>query len=230
MAQLTERQQQIVGLQKEGKTAPQIAEALSITTNAVYQQIRRMRGGAAKPKAAKKSGPKSAGTKTTASSGTTGTANVTATPTPAPRPLTPLQSLRSRRDEISADIKEAQSERDAALRTYAKAQESLEKLSGRYAEELARLDAAEHALKGTSPEPEAVAAPEPAPEPAPAAAKANGTTPPKRKTAAQAAAEKKAKEDAAKATSAAAPTTQTEREATADFDPATPAEPAKATA
>lgn len=226
MAQLTERQQQIVGLQKEGKTAPQIAEALSITTNAVYQQIRRMRGGAAKPKAAKKSGPKSAGTKTTASSGTTGTANVTATPTPTPRPLTPLQSLRSRRDEISADIKEAQSERDAALRTYAKAQESLEKLTGRYAEELARLDAAEHALKGTTPEPEVVAAP----EPAPAAAKANGTTPPKRKTAAQAAAEKKAKEDAAKATSAAAPTTQTEREATADFDPATPAEPAKATA
>ena len=40
---LTERQQQIKGLLKQGKSAKEIGKDLDISENAVYQQIRRMR-------------------------------------------------------------------------------------------------------------------------------------------------------------------------------------------
>lgn len=249
---LTDRQQQISDMQKQGMKAPEIAAALSITTNAVYQQLRRMRTGTKTTSAKKttpkktgaKSGPKSAGTAAAAASGQpASTPNITASVKPA-RPLTPLQSLRGRRDEISADIKAAEQERDAAKRALDKAQEAVEKVSSRHKEELDRLDQAEAALTGkpvagpAKIEPAKTASPKPTGKPASAAtprpkasdAKKSGSknggsgsnaakapvTPPSPAAAAQAAPQ------AAPAPSSAPsqPTTQAQREAAADFDPA----------
>ncbi len=169
---LTERQQEIVDLQKQGLKTDQIAAMLSITPNAVYQHIRRMREskGETKPKATAKT---QAAKKTGDVSATGTTSTTTTTMLPASKPLTPLQSLRLRRDEIEADIKSAKAEAEAAARAATKADEVLAKINARHAEELGRLDAAEAALKGTTattapPKLAAVA------DAAPEAAKSNG--------------------------------------------------------
>lgn len=144
-AQLTDRQQQIKALMQEGKDPKQIAAQLKITPNAVYQQLRRMRDG-------RKSGGSKAGKSPAPAKSTTATSPTTQThvlgEVKTARPVTPLQSIRNRRDEINAEIRAAQSERDAAQRALAKAEEAASKVSERYATELANLTAAEAALKG----------------------------------------------------------------------------------
>lgn len=206
---LTERQQEIVDLQKEGKKPAEIAEQLGITTNAVYQNIRRARD----QKSARKSGG-STSNATAETTATTKSAVAEALPTATPRPPTPLQSLRARRDEISADLKEAESERDTAAKIATRAQDNLDKLTNRYAEELKRLDAAEHALKGSVPNTTSVTGTATAP-PAPPKSNGSASKPSGRKTAAQAA---KEKADAEAKATPEPPTSQADREATADFD------------
>lgn len=179
-AQLTERQQQIVDLQKEGKKAPEIATILGITPNGVYQQIRRMRD-AKKTGSTKSAKPSTKPAKPTSTGTSTGTEQFALGQAKSLRPVTPLQSIRNRRDEIKAEIRSADAEREAAQRALAKAEEAATKLTDRYASELGNLDAAEAALKGTtlaaSPKPPARAAKSPqASTPRPkGAAKNNGS-------------------------------------------------------
>jgi DNA-binding CsgD family transcriptional regulator len=152
---LTERQQQIVDLQKEGKKADEIGKALGVSTNAVYQQIRRMRkdkpgrSRAAAAKSAPKSAPKSSATATVSSSsvGVTESTNSSSTAA-APRTMTPLQAIRARRDEIRAALKATEQTRAEAERVLKAATEAHEKATAKHTDELAALDAAESAIKG----------------------------------------------------------------------------------
>ncbi len=179
-AQLTERQQQIVDLQKEGKKAPEIAKILGITPNGVYQQIRRMRdakSGASTAKAAKPS--------SSTGNAPTSVENITGTIKQA-RAVTPLQSIRNRRDEITAEIKSVQAEQDAAARALTKATDAATKIQERYEAELSNLMAAEAALKGEAPPAKVPATPKPGksaaastPRPKAADAKKSGKSPAK---------------------------------------------------
>lgn len=139
---LTERQQEIKGLiENEGLKPDQIAKKLGITTNAVYQQLRRMRGG----KAAKKSGRKSGGQRPAAASPIKPTpAPQVAAPPPTP---TPLQSVRARRDEIKATLKVAQSSVTDLERELEAAKATVAKIESRHKEEMKALDRAEAALR-----------------------------------------------------------------------------------
>jgi hypothetical protein len=161
---LTDRQKQIADLLDKGKTPAEIAKALKITENAVYQQRRRIRqangekpartarrvGRTSAPKAARKSTRKSAATRSRRSTRR-------AVPKPSPelgnvlgtiKLPTPLQAIRSRRDEIKQSVKHlADAARDAERAAKA-AQEAHDKALAKHTDELAQLDAAEAALTG----------------------------------------------------------------------------------
>src|SRR6201988_4992060 len=113
MADLPERQQQIKALYDADKTPPQIAAELGITTNAVYQQLRRMKdraGAPAKKSPAKKTVKRAPASRTTAAGKKAAKAVLSPTiptdtmpPVPAPvqkteRLVTPLQAIRARID------------------------------------------------------------------------------------------------------------------------------------
>jgi hypothetical protein len=155
---LTERQQEIVDLQKQGKKPSEIAEKLGISTNAVYQQIRRMRGGKGGAKSGRQSARKAPATPTTA-------------PTPAPAPaaapdlsdLDPAKVLKARRQAIEAEIKANEAERTAID----KEQERVHKRTGdtiaKLKDELTRVEQTEGVLSGSlvahaKPKPKAPAA------------------------------------------------------------------------
>jgi hypothetical protein len=147
---LTERQQQIVGLQKQGKKAKEIGAALGITENAVYQQIRRIRerseGGTPRT-TRRQSAPKATAPAAITSPPANG--NGTATPAaPAPKAFTPLQAIRARRDEITASVRELEAEVTQATKVLEKATVARDKAVEGNRVELAGLDAAEAALKG----------------------------------------------------------------------------------
>jgi DNA-binding CsgD family transcriptional regulator len=166
---LTERQQQIVDLQKQGKKAKEIGEALGISENAVYQQLRRIRKGsdangsassqrASESTARRQSGGRRGSAAPTLQAATTtgGTTSAGLTPTaPAPKPMTPLQSVRARRDEVSADLKAAEADVQQAERALEAARKQRDKIAERLRPELAALDAAEAALQGKLSLPEA---------------------------------------------------------------------------
>lgn len=238
-SQLTPRQKEIKGLQKQGKNAREIAAELGITENAVYQQLRRARqvtgeakpaAAKPKPKAAAKSGRKSAAKP--AAKPAVATAPVAAAPVKSePRAMTPLQAIRARRDEVTKGLREAEATETAAERALKQAREAREKIAAKVAPELTQLDNAEAALKATqdatASEPEPPAA-QPDPVPAdeqvtvePVAAKPAAK--PASKPAAKQAAKPAAKPAAAKsngngkdAASTPQPSGQSEREATAD--------------
>lgn len=245
--QLTPRQKEIKGLQKQGKNAREIAAELGITENAVYQQLRRARqvtgeakpaAAKPKPKAAAKSGRKSAAKP--AAKPAVATAPVAAAPVKSePRVMTPLQAIRARRDEASKGLREAEAAVTDAERALAKAKETRDKIQAKVTPELTQLDNAEKALKAvegaTASEPEAPAA-EPTVTEAPVAAKPAAK--PASKPAAKQAAKPAAKPAAAKsngngkdAAATPQPASQTEREATADeADPFAEGEKADAVA
>jgi biotin operon repressor len=147
--ELTERQKEIKGLLQDGKTAKEIASDLNISDNAVYQAIRRMRsGGANVSTPTGRAGRKNGGTKAKR-----GAKRQTA---PAPkqpeiefgnvRAITPLQSVRNRRSEIQAEVREAGhavAEAEGALRA---AKSTAERIQARFKDELKSLDQAERAL------------------------------------------------------------------------------------
>lgn len=150
---LTDRQKQIKTALQAGKKADEIANELGITTNAVYQQIRRMRNAGTSVKAGRKSGGK-AGRKSAATKPAVtpqNRAGQAAAATPEPRVATPLQAIRARRSEIEADVKEADSAFKEAAREAEKRKEALDKLTEKHTEELKRLDVAEQAVKGELP-------------------------------------------------------------------------------
>lgn len=144
---LTERQQQVKDLLEKGNTAPQIAQKLGISTNAVYQQIRRMRGGKKAKKAGRKSGAK-ARTASTPSPVSTPGAGFSAS---VIKPITPQRAVANRRDEIQAEVKESAKTLAEAEKVAARAKEDHVKLSAKHKDELKRLDAADRALRGGRP-------------------------------------------------------------------------------
>jgi hypothetical protein len=234
-SQLTPRQKEIKGLQKQGKNAREIAAELGITENAVYQQLRRARqvtgeakpaAAKPKPKAAAKSGRKSAAKP--AAKPAAAAAPVAAAPVKSePRVMTPLQAIRARRDEASKGLRDAEAAVTEAKRALAKAEETRDKIQAKVTPELTQLDNAEAALKATetatASEPEAPAAEATATEAPVEPVAAKPAAKPASKPAAKQAAKPAAKPAAAKsngngkdAASTPKPTSQAEREATAD--------------
>lgn len=197
MAVLTDRQKQIKRLLDQNKSAEQVAKSLKISTNAVYQQIRRMRaaghsvstpsgaGGSAGRQSARKGKSAKKGRTRPRLESSPPAPRIPPTPAPAPAakvPTTPLQSVRARRDEIQALVKEAEAGVTIAQRDLDNAKALAEKIAQRHADELKGLDKAEAALRPqqapakpaakkatpkrqSAPKP---AAPAPAPAPAPA--------------------------------------------------------------
>jgi hypothetical protein len=237
-SQLTPRQKEIKGLQKQGKNAREIAAELGITENAVYQQLRRARQvtGEAKPAAAKPKAKAAAKSGRKSAAKPAATAAVAATPAPAaanrqvksePRVMTPLQAIRARRDEASKGLRDAEAAVTEAKRALAKAEETRDKIQAKVTPELTQLDNAEAALKATetatASEPEAPAAEATATEAPVEPVAAKPAAKPASKPAAKQAAKPAAKPAAAKsngngkdAASTPKPTSQAEREATAD--------------
>lgn len=162
--ELTERQKQVKEKLEEGKKAPQIAQELGITANAVYQTISRMREmGGAKPSGRK---TRKAPAKATAPP------KPKPAPTPAPNPPiaaipTPLQALKLRKDAIDTELKGRAAEVDAAQRVLDRAKDVLTKATEKHGDELKRIENAMAVLRG---EKNAVAKPSTAPA-APAAQK-----------------------------------------------------------
>lgn len=151
--ELTPRQQEIRKLMDQGKTPAEVAKKLKITDNAVYQQLRRIRETLGTPKASG-SKPKASSSKgTTARRQSTRKPAAPAAPRPAAeqRTMTPLQAVHARRDEINSTLKDARDEQAAAVKALESANETLAKAEGRFADELAQLDAAEAALRGEKP-------------------------------------------------------------------------------
>lgn len=162
MAQLTERQQQIKTLLEQGKKAEAIGQELGISANAVYQQVRRMRKAGAKPKTGRQSARKPARAAAPAAPNP-GAASSNGTAT-----VTPLQAVRSRRDLIQAECKQAESAVAAIQKSLDAAKEQASKVKARHADELKALDKAESALK-------------PAPRPSTPAKPAKARTAPRRR-------------------------------------------------
>lgn len=148
--QLTERQQEIKGLLEQGLSASAIAKKLNISTNAIYQQIRRIRA------AGGKVGTSNGGSKGKASGGRQSSRTQAAAP-PAPKPqaeqrvATPLQAIRARRSEIEAELKASASELLAANKAAEAAKEAHAKREQKHGVELTNLEAAERAVKGEKP-------------------------------------------------------------------------------
>lgn len=213
---LTPRQQQIKKLLDQGKKAKQIANQLGISENAVHQHKRRMKdAGGSKPATATRSRAQSSGTKRTQSR----TAATPRRPAPAPakpaeaRPVTPLQAVRHRRQEITHALKDVREEHEAAIKAVEHAREQREKAEARYADELNQLDAAERALTGELPAPTPGTLAEPIRTPA-APAKSAGKSGGRRRNGGKVAAEA-APADTGAATQLAAEPEAAEPEATA---------------
>lgn len=157
---LTPRQQEIKSLLDKGKSAKQIAKSLKISENAVHQHKRRMGITGSKPAASssnRRSGS-GGGSKRTRTRATGGRQSRATQPRPAPAPaapahVTPLQSVRHRRDEINHELRDVRAEHEQAVKAAERAAEVLAKAEARYADELKQLDAAEAALTGKAPEP-----------------------------------------------------------------------------
>ena len=172
--QLTPRQKEIKALMDQGKTPTEVAKKLKISDNGVYQQLRRMRaaghsvGGktatakstsARKPAASK---AKSSGSKRTTSGRSSARKSTPARPraTTPPIPsqpklvaMTPLDSIKARREQIDAELTETRENLDAATRAHEEAVKAHEDATSKYAAELSQLTAAEAALKGEAPKP-----------------------------------------------------------------------------
>lgn len=143
---LTERQQEIKALQDQGKTPREIAEALGITVNGIYQQLRRMKAGGAKPSTAKKPAAKPAIKASPAK----------APPAPPahslpPREMTPLAAIRARKQAIERQLKESASAVSAAAAHLTKTNEGHGTLVAKHAEELRQLEVAEGVITGQVP-------------------------------------------------------------------------------
>lgn len=243
---LTDRQKEIKARLDKGETPEKVGKALKITTNAVYQQIRRMR----------KAGVKVGGTTQTGSSGRKASGGSQRKPTSkaatprrqsartrqAPAPAAPQTAEELLRSEI-ADLKaRAEIERGRIVEANGVIAEATTAIEGIEAEAATREDV----LAVLTGEKVAHAKPQPKAETAKPKGKANGGKGGKPQAASEAAsAPEEATSDAtpaeeapapAEATEAAAeaaptnggtaadapePSTQAEREATADFDPFT---------
>lgn len=185
---LTERQQQIDKLLKDGRTPKQIGEQLGISENAVYQQRRRIKAAASSKRSSKP-----------AASKTTQAKRPTQKPRPAASPAAgnghersadPLAEVRRRKAEIDSLLSGAKATLSEAAKAHESAQKAYDDAEGKVKVELERLGAVEALLTGklkppkpgrkakaeepkaeepkaeaeAQPEPKAEAQPEPEPE------------------------------------------------------------------
>jgi DNA-binding CsgD family transcriptional regulator len=239
-SKLTERQQEIVTQQKQGKTAPQIAEALGISENAVYQQLRKIRaatGGkqsAASKRAqagrAAKSGRQSGGK--AAKTGTSGNASARVTastpPAAAPKPPTLLQLVKQELKDAEAAIKEQEQEIVAHERGITASKERIERLSAerdRKADLLAVLQGEKRAVAIPQPKPPKADEPKAAQRSRSRSSAAKGSQDKGQgqQTGESAPSGAQGGQNGAPAPAPSEPTTQAEREATAEHDGGAPA-------
>lgn len=224
-AELTPRQKQIKALKDEGKTAKQIAKKLKITENAVYQQLRRIKAGGGG--AAKKSGGSKATGQKAASGGrkSGGSARQRQAPV-AVKPQTAQEILKAEVEETTAAIKAQQDRVVEAEATITEANAKVEELKV----ELARREDTLAVLTGEK-RAQAIPQPKPAAAKTGSAAKSGG-----RQSGSKGGSKgDSGSQDGAQATSngngstapapaadaapsADEPTTQAEREATAEHD------------
>jgi hypothetical protein len=164
MPTLTSRQKEVQALIKQGRTPREVADALGITENGVYQHMRRIKaaGGkkaagakpaakrtatkAAKPSAAKptrkRSGTRS---RTTTRSQAQSTLAAASAPVKAP---TPLDAIRAQRGELTARLDVTKGALEAAQAALKAADEAHAKALKELGPELQRLDTAEGVLTG----------------------------------------------------------------------------------
>lgn len=144
--QLTERQQEITALLDDGKTPREIAAALEITENAVYQHIRRIRANGTKISTSGTG--RAAAARTRRSSAPKPTLAPATRPTTELRDMTPLQAIRARKDALAHDVREADHAVAAAERALKAAQERATKIKTKHGDELKALEKAESAITG----------------------------------------------------------------------------------
>lgn len=142
MAELTERQQEIKDLLDRDKTPGEIAEALGITENAVYQHLRRMREKAGTPRRGR------GRPRATAPRRAPRTETARETTAAEPRSMTPLQAIRARKAVLEHELRSVREDVASAERTLKSAQEVLARREAHHAEELGQLNNAEAALTG----------------------------------------------------------------------------------
>lgn len=186
---LTPRQKQLQELLDKGKTPREIAKALKITENAVYQQLRRMRGSQDAPAKAKNGSARKSTTKSKQRSRSRSRSRPAAQASPEPRSMTPLQAIRHRRGEIEGKLSDNQRTLEQATAALNKAQEAYDEAKAKSADELRSLELAEKAIKGELPKTARsrsrsqngkaeTKAPEPEPQPAAEEPAAAETAPP----------------------------------------------------
>lgn len=182
---LTERQQEIQDHLRQGKSAREIAQALGISENAVYQHRRRMRQGGAdtgstrtQSRKASSGGRQSTGTKS--DGGDNGDSKA-----PAAQPVkvvTPERALRDEKNDLERQVKEFDGEVTAAEKALEQARSRRDNGVAKISERLANVSAALNALTGAQAPAPAQAPPETdeatdaaqAPQEAPQAAKSSG--------------------------------------------------------
>lgn len=148
---LTDRQKQIKALQQQGKKAPEIAAELGISTNAVYQQLRRMKtsGRGSAKTAAKPAAPKAVAAAKPAAAAAPKPAAVTK----ERPPLTPEKALKFERDSIAADLKVTSAELESARKAAERAEAAHAAALDGKRERVLQIDSALEALTGTRPDP-----------------------------------------------------------------------------
>jgi IS30 family transposase len=142
-AELTERQQEIKALLDDNKTPGEIATALGITENAVYQHIRRMRNNGHKVG----SKPRTVSRSRNSRSRNTGTPKPVLVPEQQVRIATPLQAIRARKEVIEHELKAAEKSVLDAERALVGAREHSTAVNKRHQDELKSLDKAEELFR-----------------------------------------------------------------------------------
>src|SRR5438309_5012821 len=153
---LTDRQQQINKLLKEGKTPKAIGEQLGISENAVYQQRRRIKAALAEKTTPAKTGngkasnaktakaaPAKQGAKLKRQRATRQGPKLSIVPT---APADPLTEVKRRRAEVEATLSEAKAALDSAGKAHEAAQKTFAEAEGKVKPELERLIAVEGLL------------------------------------------------------------------------------------
>jgi hypothetical protein len=157
---LTPRQKEIKALLDKDFTPTEVADKLGVSSNAIYQHLRRMKKA---PKASKaRTSPRKPGTRRAAARKRPSRAKRTTARAPALgergtavlasgtllKPHTPLQVIRNRKDEIEAAVKHSAAVVAEDEKGYLTSKERHETLVTKNKEELRRLDIAEQALQG----------------------------------------------------------------------------------
>lgn len=223
---LTPRQKEIQDLVKQGKTAPQIAEALGISDNAVYQQLRKMKGGAgAKAKANSAKKASGSGSKAKASNARRKSAAkaraAAAAPKPAPAPApapAEVPKLPTLLQHARAEVKTAEDAIKAQAKVIEDAEKAIEGAKAKIADLTVERDRKKDLVAVLTGEKRAVNIPTPKAAKTPDTAKGSSETAKAAGTAQSAPSAPESGTNGTASSAPAEPSTQAEREAAAEHD------------